>query len=240
MNNISKKTIPIEEYDALKQEYEEFTYIVSHDFNAPMRHLREFSKLLVESLDGKISDKEKMYVGFIEKSVLRNQAMLEALLQLSRLNTDAGEYITINCNDIVADIIKHKAKEIEEAGAEITYSDLPLIHGEATQIKTLFYNLIDNALKFRRKDFTPLINITAEQNNEFWLFCIEDNGIGIEKSMENKIFKLFRKLNADDEYSGVGIGLTLAKKITEVHGGKLWVECEQQKRSKFFFTLSAA
>lgn len=221
-----------------KKELEDFTYIVSHDLNAPLRHIKSFSSLLVKKLDDKITDQEREYVRHLENSVLKIEIMLEALLTYSRLSTQTEDYSPFDCNQLVQDVISSFQDPIEETQAKITVSGLPEnLNADQKQIKLLFMHLLDNALKFRKPGTPPDIKISAEQKDDHWLFCIKDNGIGIPEKQYESVFTMFKRLNPDDGLSGIGAGLTMAKKTMDLHGGGIWVEAQGNDGTALFFTI---
>src|SRR6185295_3260557 len=123
---------------------------------------------------------------------------------------------------------------ISEAGAEIEYGPLPVINCYAAEVKQLFQNLITNAIKFRKKETSPEINISVQKNKGYWEFAFKDNGIGIEEKHNEKIFDIFQRLHTRAEYEGSGIGLSHCKKIVELHHGKIWVESKPGEGSTFY------
>ncbi len=126
---------------------------------------------------------------------------------------------------------------VKETGAEINYEHMPVVRANKSQINQLFQNLISNAIKFRKPDTKPVVNISARHEGDEWLFTVSDNGIGIDKEFSDKIFIIFQRLHNSSEYPGTGIGLAICKKIVEKHGGHLWVESEPGKGSTFNFTI---
>jgi len=127
---------------------------------------------------------------------------------------------------------------IEEAGATVTSTPLPLVMADSTQLGQLFQNLIGNALKFRSAEL-PRIHLSANCNGKEWIFSVSDNGIGIEPHYVERIFVIFQRLHGKDEYPGTGIGLAICKKIVERHGGRIWVESQPGRGSAFYFALPA-
>jgi light-regulated signal transduction histidine kinase (bacteriophytochrome) len=130
------------------------------------------------------------------------------------------------------------AKVIKENKAVIIANRLPLVYAFPTELKLLFQNLISNSIKFQKPGIAPKIDITANKENGYWHFSFRDNGIGIEKQYQQRIFIIFQRLHNRSEYEGSGIGLAHCKKIVELHGGKIWVESEAGKGSTFHFTLA--
>jgi len=127
---------------------------------------------------------------------------------------------------------------IEESGARVTYDDLPKILADPNQLNLLFQNLVANAIKYRREE-PPEIRITAQNQKTEWIFCVEDNGIGFEPDQSGRVFMIFQRLHTQEEFSGLGIGLAICKKIVERHGGRIWAESLPGHGSRFYFTLPA-
>jgi len=208
--------------NSIEKEYQDFVYIVSHDFQAPVRHLKNFTRFLVESR-GDPNEEEQEYIKHIESALQKLEEMQSALLTLSRLSTNKESWAPINCNDIISRILE----KYEGHDAEI--GPLPNIKGDENLIQTLFHQLIDNALKFHEPDTTnKKINISAISTDTHVEFTITDNGIGIPDRNQEHIFQIFKRLHPED-YPGIGAGLTIAKKITKLHNGDLWVNTENDK-----------
>lgn len=218
------------------QELEQFAYVASHDLQEPLRIITSFSELFIEEYGDKIDGDGKQYLQFIISASHRMKQLIKDLLTLSRIQTKAKEFISLDCNQIIKEVLDIFQISIEEKKAKITYQKLPHIMGDKFQITQLWQNLISNALKFHsNKPIT--INITVESLQNQWLFCIEDNGIGIPIEFQEKIFIIFQRLYPSDQYDGTGIGLALCQKIVTRHGGRIWVQSEIEKGSKFFFTI---
>ena len=142
-------------------------------------------------------------------------------------------FSTADGQEVVADL----NKAISDAGAEIKVNELPVLSAYPTEMKQIFQNLIINAIKFRKKDTTPKIEIAAEKKNGSWQFMVKDNGIGIDPKQTERIFVIFQRLHTRNEYEGSGIGLSNCKKIAELHKGSIWVESTPGEGSSFFFTV---
>jgi light-regulated signal transduction histidine kinase (bacteriophytochrome) len=216
-----------------KKELEEFAYIVSHDLNAQLRHVREFGKLLIANLGDKVTGEEREYLMHMENGVYKTEAMLQALLEYSRLNTQGEKFKTLDCDALVQSIIEH----IEDTSVTITVSGLPdALHGDEKQIRLLFTHLIDNSLKFRRENVSPIIEIFAEEKSDDWHFSVTDNGIGIPEQHCENVFRIFQRL-APEDYSGIGSGLAIAKKIVEHHNGDIKVASGFNKKTSVLFSI---
>lgn len=218
------------------KELEQFTYVASHDLQEPLRSLVSFTELLEKEFAGKLGDNGEFYIDFISKSSKRMQQLVKGLLDYSRIGREKklGE---IDCNQIMKDMLSDMIIAITKSSADITVSDLPHLKGFETEIRQLFQNLVSNALKFRKKDVTPKIEIFAQKREDDWLFSVQDNGIGIEENNKQKLFVIFKRFNNREEYEGTGIGLAHCKKIVELHGGTIWADSKFGEGSTFYFTI---
>lgn len=222
--------------EAIAREYEDFAYIVSHDLSAPLRHVREFTQLLVEARGQNLTDDEKSYVGFLEKSLLRIDRMQEALLAFSRVNTQAAEPEEVDCKALVLEILENFTDEIKAKKAEIFCGDLPVVRADYAQLRQVFYHLISNALKFYEEGAVTNVSIEGRKEGKVFVFEVRDNGIGIAPEYHEEIFRMFRRLNPE-KYPGTGAGLTIARKIARRHGGDLRVDSIAGEGARAVLTL---
>ena len=156
--------------DELAKDFEKFTYIVSHDLHAPLRQIKEFTRLLIKRLAGRLDEREQEYANMLTRSVENAQAMLDGLLQYSRISTLGKPFGPVDCHAVVQAVIHKHAPQIEASGANVTIEGaLPEVYGDAAQIKTVFANLIDNAIKFRSPDIAAEIRVTVQAQAEAWL-----------------------------------------------------------------------
>ncbi|MEO7171523.1 MAG: ATP-binding protein, partial [Ferruginibacter sp.] len=222
------------ELERKNKEIEQFAYAASHDLQEPLRSISNFSKLLAEKLE-QYPDKEiNEYMGLVSGGASRMSNLIFDLLEYSRIGKDMIKRAT-DCDKLVHEILTDLAAIIEESGAAIHIEKLPDIN--CFDLKSVFQNLIINAIKFKKEGIPPVVNISATDTGNEFLFIIKDNGIGIEKEYYDRIFIIFQRLHLRTEYAGTGIGLSLSKKIIEMHGGKIWVESEFGKGSTFYFTI---
>lgn len=223
--------------DQIAREYQDFAYIVSHDLNAPLRHVKEFTRLLIGGRIENLTEEEQEYVRFLEQSLAKLDDMQMALLTFSRLNTHAGEMREVDFNKAVAAAISELGDVINLHQPVIEYDNLPTINAEPRQIELLFLNLVDNALKFHTSD-TPKrkVSLTAMDKGENWLFEVKDNGIGIDEKFHNEVFRMFKRLKPD-RYPGIGAGLTNARKIVQRHNGDVMIKSEPGAGTSVLFSL---
>lgn len=226
----------VEELARSNAELEKFAYVASHDLQEPLRMVASYTQLLARRYKDRLDKDANEFIDYAVDGVERMQALINDLLQYSRVSTQKTKLTPINCSDIVDQVCRMLQKSIEENDAKITRNKLPTINGNATQLNQLFQNLITNAIKFRDKT-NPSVRIEATQQNNEWLFSVRDNGIGIEPQYHNRVFELFQRLHVQSEYKGTGLGLAICKKIVELHGGKIWIEPNNGHGTVFNFTI---
>ena len=227
-----------EKLERSNKELEQFAYVASHDLQEPLRMVASYTELLEERYKGELDEKADKYIGYAVDGAKRMQRLINDLLVLSRVNTRGKPFETVNCNDLVEKVLQGLGSTLNEKQAQIKADPLPTLTGDHTQLFQLFQNLISNAVKFHGAE-KPVVKISAKQDNSEWIFSIRDNGIGIDPEFFDRIFVIFQRLHERDAYQGTGIGLSIAKKIVERHGGKIWVESEPGAGSTFYFSLQA-
>lgn len=217
------------------KELEQFAYIASHDLQEPLRTISNFSMLLTQKIESQSDTEASKYINYITKGAQRMSQLIFDLLEYSRIGKNTSK-IPIDCNKLVSEVLTDMSASIKESHAEIHTGKLPDVNGFIS-IKSVFQNLISNAIKFRKEGVHPVVTISATDKGKEYLFTIKDNGIGIEKIYHDRIFLIFQRLHTRSEYAGTGIGLAYCRKTIELHGGKIWVESELAKGSTFNFTI---
>lgn len=215
---------------------EQFAYIASHDLQAPLRVISNYAELLIHANKGKLDPKSNDLMAFILNSAKRSQTLIKDLLHLSKVGSHVLELKLSSLESVVRRALQNLELNLKEAKGVVTHDQLPSVMVDENQMVQLFQNLIGNAIKFK-SDTDPKVHISARNENGKWIFCVEDNGIGIALQHFQKIFVIFNRLQGSNEYPGTGIGLSICNKIVERHGGRIWVESAPGKGSKFFFTL---
>lgn len=217
------------------EELERFAYVVSHDLKAPLRGIATVSEWIVEEYQDKLDDKGKNYLGLLDNRVKLLQALIDGILEYSRIGRMREEPEKINLNKMVKEIIS--ALMPPESFHIKIEKQLPLIYAEKIHIYQLFQNIISNAIKYNDKK-EGIIKIGVNERPKAWEFFVKDNGIGIEEQYKNKIFELFQTLENKEKYHSTGVGLTLAKKIVELYNGSIWFNSKIGKGTTFYFTLN--
>lgn len=215
-----------EELSRKNRELEQFAYIASHDLQEPLRKIMNFTSLAQRNLTEE--EKERLYLNKINGSAERMSRLIKDVLNYSKVSIKETEFLPVDLNDVLGDVINDFEFLIQENGAQITTDSLPVINGISVQLNQLFYNLVGNSLKFTTNK--PLIKIGYELIGDdtsgmgTHKISVADNGIGIDSRHISKLFTIFRRLHAQNEYEGTGIGLALCKKIVENHSGTIDIE----------------
>ncbi len=231
-NNLLQANIELSQKN---KEIEQFAYVASHDLQEPLRSISNFSSLLATKIESTADPSIKKYIDTILHGTKRMSKLIFDLLDYSRIGKGSDK-IRIDCNNLLNEVLADMNATIKETHSVIHVGKLPIING-FSYLKSLFMNLLGNAIKFHKPESRPEVSISATETNREYLFEIRDNGIGIDREYNERIFVIFQRLHTRSEYAGTGIGLAQCKKIVELHGGKIWVESEPGKGSTFKFTI---
>ena len=228
-----------QELERSNKELEEFAYIASHDLQEPLRMVGSFLQLLQHRYKDKLDKEANEYIYYAVDGAARMKRLIGDLLNYSRTNREWA-IEQVDTAETIREALKNLTASVNESGAMINFENMPVLNADPAQMLQLFQNLISNAIKFRQEDRPPVIKIRAAKEDEHWLFSVEDNGIGIDQQYSEKVFVIFKKLHSKVRFGGTGIGLAIAKKIVERHGGKIWFESIPEKGTTFYFTLQPA
>jgi light-regulated signal transduction histidine kinase (bacteriophytochrome) len=230
---VCQRTAQIE---SKNKELEQFAYVASHDLQEPLRTISAFVELLQQQYQGQLDENADKFLNYLLQASERMKILIKDLLDYSRIGREK-EPRQVDCNLLVQEVMADLDKIIEETGARVHATALPVLQAYPTELKLLFQNLISNSIKFRKAEQAPSIDIGSVRENGHWKFFVQDNGIGIEPQFLERIFIIFQRLHTRSEYEGSGIGLAHCKKIVELHGGRIWAESTPGKGSRFFFTI---
>ena len=233
--DLQKRNEALQEVIVKNTELEQFAYVASHDLQEPLITINSFIDLLGEEYREELGENGRQYLNFISESSKGLSSVVSDLLHYSRIGINR-KLTRVDCNKLLESIQKDLTATIINSKATLEVKQLPEINGFKTELRLLFQNLISNAIKFCSKDTTPHIIISAEKGEE-WTFSIQDNGIGIAKKNQEKIFTIFQRLHSKNDYDGTGIGLAQSKKVVDLHGGRIWIESTPNQGSTFYFTF---
>lgn len=228
-----------EELQRSQEELEHFAYIASHDLQEPLRMVSSYSQLLARRYGQALDERADKYIHYVTDGAKRMQSLISDLLLLSRVETRGKPLQPTDCNEVVDDVLQSMRAALRDSQAQITRDRLPRVLADAPQLAQLFQNLIANGIKFHAET-APCVHISAERSGDEWILSVKDNGIGIEAKHLDSIFLAFRRLHERGRYPGTGIGLAIAKKIAERHGGRIWAESEPGQGATFHVSLMSA
>lgn len=220
-------------------ELEQFAYVASHDLQEPLRMVANYTELLAQRYQGKLDERADKYIHYASDGARRMQRLVADLLTYSRVGSQGKPMSVVNGGKVLAAVTQSLQRLIRETGATIVCAGLPEVLADEMQLHQLLQNLLSNAIKFRG-DEPPRIVIEAVAEGARWQFSVSDNGIGLDMQYGARIFQMFQRLHELGKYEGSGIGLAIAKRIVERHGGAIGVQSTQGVGTTFFFTLQAA
>ncbi len=205
-------------------EQEQFAYVASHDLQAPLRNVAGFAQLLEQRAGTGLDADSREFLGYISQGVKQMQQLINDLLKLSRVGRSGGVMQPRPLAETLAQACAPLQPEIAKTQAQIVSADLPVVVADHQLLAQLLQNLIGNAIKFRRADLPPLIDVRCGRELDDWHLVVQDNGIGIAPDQLEQAFAVFKRLNPHELYEGTGIGLTICRKIATYHGGQIWAE----------------
>ena len=221
-------------------ELESFSYSVSHDLRAPLRHIDGFAQLLGKHLDGKLDDTARRYLGTVTGSAKRLGLLIDELLVFSRMGRSALQLTNVDVGKLIEEVTGELHTETQGRRIAWHVDRLPTLQADPMMLRQVWSNLIGNAVKYSRRREQAIIEIThffdREQGH---VFAVRDNGAGFDMQYANKLFGVFQRLHSDKDFEGTGIGLANVRRIVERHGGRTWAEGKPDEGATFYFSLPA-
>jgi light-regulated signal transduction histidine kinase (bacteriophytochrome) len=223
------------------KELESFSYSVSHDLRAPLRHVQGYVEMLRRTIDGQLSDKAQYYLKTLTDASVEMGQLIDDLLAFSRMGQAEMHQASVPLDGLVQDTIR--SLELVTAGRNIAWkiAPLPSVMGDSSMLKQLLANLIGNAVKYSRPRDPAHIEIgcAGQEDGQIILF-VRDNGVGFDMQYAHKLFGVFQRLHGAEEFEGTGIGLANVRRIIARHGGRIWAEAAVNQGATFYFTLRPA
>lgn len=226
--------------EAANKELEAFTYSVSHDLRAPLRHISGFSKILAEEFAGSLPPEAQHHVQRIQEGTRRMGQLVDDLLNLGRVGRKELSLQVAGLRSIVDEVIQNLKSDIGDRNLEWQIRDLPYVECDTALMRQVFQNLLSNALKFTRPRARALIEIGQEQRDGLSIVYVRDNGVGFSMKYADKLFGVFQRLHRAEDFEGTGVGLATVQRIIQKHGGRIWAEAELDKGASFYFTLGSS
>ena len=231
---VAERTAQLE---AANQELEAFSYSVSHDLRAPLRHISGFSQLLVEEFGATLAPGARHYLDRIQAGTQNMGVLVDELLHLARVGRHAVNRRRTKLNEVVEAVIAMLQPESGGRQVEWAISDLPEAECDPVLVRQIFQNLLSNALKFTRPRTHAVIEVSCQEHDGQPVFIVRDNGVGFSMKYVDKLFGVFQRLHRAEDFEGTGIGLATVQRIVHKHGGRVWAEGELDQGAAFYFTL---
>ena len=219
------------------RELEAFSYSVSHDLRAPLRHINGYVHLLLNRYYDQLPDKAKHYLNSIADSTKHMDELINNLLEFSRTGRKEVQQVDVDMTSFVADIINQIEQDTADRNIEWHVSRLPLVYCDEAMMHQVWKNLIDNAVKYTRNETKAIIKINFTEKPHEYIFSINDNGVGFDIKYAQNLYGVFQRLHAQKDFEGTGIGLALVRSIILKHKGLTWAEAEPGKGATFYFSL---
>lgn len=225
------------ELEAANKELEAFTYSVSHDLRAPLRHIGGFSKLLTEDFSGSLPPEAQHHLQRIEEGTRRMGQLVDDLLNLARVGRRQLSLQVTGLNSLVDEVMESLKPDVGDRQVEWKVGKLPFVECDPALLKQALQNLLANALKFTRTRSPTVIEIDQREENGTPVIYVRDNGVGFSMKYADKLFGVFQRLHRQEDFEGTGVGLATVQRIIQKHGGRIWAEAELDKGATFSFTL---
>lgn len=227
-----------EELKRSNQLLDEFATIASHDLKEPLHKVMAFGDLLLSNHAAGLDEEGQDYIQRMQQASTRMQAMIDDLLEFSRVTTKGRSFEEVDLNEVAAEVLTGLEVRIKETGGRVEVEPLPVMQADRSQMYQLFQNLIANALKYHREGAAPAVRIASRALSDDTVdIIVEDNGIGFEMKYASRIFEPFTRLHGKANYSGTGMGLAICKKIVERHGGVISAQSQPEKGTTILITL---
>jgi len=226
--------------EAMTRELEAFSYSVSHDLRAPLRHVHGFAKLLLEGAEG-LDETSVRYLTIISKAAAKMGELIDGLLALSRTGRAELRAEAVDLNRLVSEVSAECAQEAKDRRITWKRGDLPRVRGDAALLRIVFVNLVSNAVKFTARRDEAVIEVGGWHGEDGEVIVrVQDNGAGFDSRYTGKLFGVFQRLHREDEFEGTGIGLATVRRIVHRHGGRVWAEGEVDRGAAFYIALKGA
>lgn len=219
------------------RELEAFSYSVSHDLRAPLRHVIGFTTILKEQMTGRLDRESHQLMDRICEGASGMATLIDKLLHFSRLSRVQLSTDTLQLDDMVTGVIQEFEGELQGRAVVWKRDPLPDVHADPVLLRQVFVNLISNALKYSSKSNPAEIEIGYRRQEQTTVFFVRDNGVGFDPAYADKLFGVFQRLHRPDEFEGTGIGLANVRRIVSRHGGSTWAESQLERGATFYFSL---
>lgn len=227
------------EMERLRRDLDLFASSAAHDLTEPLRMVTSYLSLVSRRYQSALDADGAEFIGFAVDGARRMQRLLADLVLYARVGTRGGELVPTDASGVLGEVIEGLRPQLSAAGGDVQTGPLPTVLADRQQLARVFRCLLDNAIAYRGSA-APRIQVRADPGDGAWVFCVSDNGVGFEMAHSERVFGLFHRLHRQAEHPGTGMGLAIARRIVDRHGGRIWAESEPRKGSTFWFTLRPA
>jgi light-regulated signal transduction histidine kinase (bacteriophytochrome) len=225
--------------ESANRELEAFSYSVSHDLRAPLRHLDGFVQMLLQNMQGALNDKAQHYLDNIANSARRMGTLIDELLRFSRTSRTEMRFEPVDMNQLVREVLAPVKEDTAARTIEWITGDLPKAWGDLALLRQVWANLLDNAVKYTGTRASARIEVSGRKEKGETIFVVSDNGAGFDMRYSGKLFGIFQRLHSEEQFPGTGVGLATVQRIIQRHGGRIWAEAELGRGATFYFALPA-
>jgi light-regulated signal transduction histidine kinase (bacteriophytochrome) len=225
------------ELENSNKELEAFSYSVSHDLRAPLRHVHGHVGRLLDQAPASLGPEERRLLNLISDAAKRMGVLIDDLLAFSRMGRVELTRSRVNLDELVREVIAEVGRDTDQRMVDWSVAPLPVVHGDRALLKQVWFNLLSNAVKYTRNRDQAKISISVQQERDEFTFQVRDNGAGFDNRYGHKLFRVFERLHRPEEFEGTGIGLANVRRVVARHGGRTWAEGELNVGASFFFTL---
>jgi PAS domain S-box-containing protein len=231
---VQKRT---QQLESANKELEAFSYSVSHDLRAPLRHINGFVEILHSTAGEKLDEESRGYLETIAESARQMGKLIDDLLAFSRMGRTELRLVPIRLSNVLSEALRELRHESEGRQVRWTIGELPEVDGDPAMLRQVFINLVSNALKYSRTRQATEIEITATETPEEHVVAVRDNGVGFDNAYAHKLFGVFQRLHPTHEFEGTGIGLAIVRRVVARHGGRVWAAGVVDQGATFYFSL---
>jgi len=228
------------ELEAANKELEAFTYSVSHDLRAPLRHIDGFSRILLDDFGASLDPQAHRFLQRIRESTLHMGRLVDDLLNLAHIGRQEVRAQIIGLTTLVEQSLSELSADLSDRNIEWHIDKLPFIEADPGLLKQVFANLLSNAVKYTRPRSPAVISVGALPDSDPPVIFVRDNGVGFNMKYADKLFGVFQRLHHQEDFEGTGVGLAIVQRVIHKHGGRVWAEAQLDKGATFFFTLGPA
>jgi two-component system sensor kinase len=227
----------VSELQAANKELEAFSYSVSHDLRAPLRAIDSFSRIVMEDYDEKLDDEGRVALAFIRDNTRKMAELIDDLLAFSRLGRQEMRIAEIDMAKMARQVFNDLKQTAAERVIQFHVGALPPVPGDPVLMRQVFFNLLENAIKYTRPKDHTIIEVGGWDNGDERVYLVRDDGVGFDMKYAHKLFGVFQRLHGSDEFEGTGVGLAIVQRVMHRHGGRVWAEGEVGRGATFYFAL---